>query len=81
MAGLRYGILASTALALVLAATGPAPATPATAEAIEAAIPRPDSADLPPPTLSDIDPASGESRARGQQRRTRRHHRDHCAAR
>jgi len=60
MTGLRYGILASTALALVLAASGPALASPATPEAIEAAIPMPESADLPPLTLSDIEPSAAK---------------------
>jgi murein L,D-transpeptidase YcbB/YkuD len=61
MNGLRYGILASTALALVLAASAPALASPATPEAIEAAIPLPESANLPPLSLSDIETSAVKS--------------------
>ncbi|MDQ2954623.1 MAG: L,D-transpeptidase family protein, partial [Pseudomonadota bacterium] len=61
MNGLRYGILASTALALVLAASGPAPASPGTIEAvIDAGIPLPESANLPPLSLSDIEPSAAK---------------------
>ncbi len=63
MRGSRYdGLLAGTALALVLSVAGPALAAPDTPKAIEAAIPVPEPANVPPPSLSDLKaPATGPS--------------------
>jgi murein L,D-transpeptidase YcbB/YkuD len=55
MRGLRYDrILTGTALALVFAMPTGAYAAPVTSAAIEAAVPMPDPAALPPPTSADI---------------------------
>jgi L,D-transpeptidase YcbB len=54
-------LLTSAAVALALSVSGPA-AFALTNAQIEAAVPVPDTAPLPPPTLTDISPAAGASK-------------------
>src|SRR5690242_683742 len=55
MRGRHLDLLTGSAVALVLMLTGPAAAAPdETSAAIEALVPLPESANMPPPTIADI---------------------------